>query len=115
MPSAAGGKWGGVAGIKKLLGANAFKIIEKEEIERIVVRAKKFIHNHGAVITFQKNAWENLRSENDPVYTIDMAKEGKLAGKVKGDSDIWLYGVPPTRLVGPCRKILIGVRDAIYE
>jgi hypothetical protein len=115
MPSAAGGKWGGVAGIIKLLGAKAFKIIEKEEIERIVTSAQKFIQNHGAVITFQKNAWENLRSKDDPAYTIDRAKKGKLTGNLKGHSDIRLYGVPPTRLVGPCRKILIRVKNAINE
>jgi hypothetical protein len=113
MPSAAGGKWSGVAGIQKLLGAAAFRTIEKEETERIISCARKFVQKNGAVITFQKNAWENLRSENDPVYSIDKAKGGKLIGHLKGNAGILLYGVPPTRLVVPCCNALkrISVRQ----
>ena len=88
MPSAAGGKWSGVAGIQKLLGTTAFRLIEKEETERIISCARKFVQNNGAVITFQKNAWENLRSENDPKYTIDRAKNGELIGHLKGNAGI---------------------------
>ena len=113
MPSAAGGKWSGVAGIQKLLGTAAFRLIEKEETERIISCALKFVQNKGAVITFQKNAWENLRSENDPVYTIDRAKNGKLIGHLKWNAGIRLYGVPPTRLVGPCSKALKQIGDEI--
>ena len=113
MPSAAGGKWSGVAGIQKLLGAAAFRLIEKEETQRIISCALKFVQNEGAVITFQKNAWENLRSENDPVYTIDRAKNGKLIGHLKWNAGIRLYGVPPTRLVGPCSKALKQIGDEI--
>lgn len=113
MPSAAGGKWSGVAGIQKLLGAAAFRMIEKEETEQIIKCARKFVQDDGAVITFQKNAWENLRSENDPVYAIGKARAGKLIGRVKGNMDIQLYGVPPTRLVGPCRDALMQIGDAI--
>lgn len=109
MPNAAGGKWGGVAGIQKLLGSAAFRMIEKEETERIISCAKNFVQNKGAVITFQKNAWENLQSENDPEYTIDAAKNGKLVGHLKGNSNIQLFGVPPTRLVGPCSKTLTQI------
>jgi hypothetical protein len=113
MPSAAGGKWSGVAGIHKLLGAAAFRLMEKEEIERITGLARKFVQNNGAVVTFQKNAWENLRSENDPVYGIDRAKNGKLAGRLKGNSKIRLFGVPPTRLVGPCCDSLRRIKKEI--
>ena len=113
MPSAAGGKWSGVAGIQRLLGSAAFRLIEKEETERIISCARKFVQDDGAVITFQKNAWESLRTENDPVYSIDKAKEGKLIGRLKGNAGIILYGVPPTRLIGPCCNALkrISVRQ----
>ena len=106
MPSAAGGKWSGVAGIQKLLGSAAFRLIEKEETERVISCARKLVQNNGAVITFQKNAWENLRSENDPEYSIGKAKEGQLIGHLKRNADIQLYGVPPTRLMGPCSEAL---------
>jgi hypothetical protein len=115
IPSASGGKWSGVAGIQKLLGKAAFSLIEKEETERIISCAQKFIQNNGAVITFQKNAWENLRSENHPEYSIDKVKEGKLIGHLKGNSKIQLFGVPPTRLVGPCCEALKKVRRKIIR
>ena len=35
MPSAPGGKWGGVAGVQKLIGAKALRELEKEETFRI--------------------------------------------------------------------------------
>jgi hypothetical protein len=113
MPSAAGGKWSGVAGIQKLLGSAAFRLIEKEETQRIISCAKKFVQNNGAVITFQKNAWENLRSKKDLEYTIDRAKNDKLVGRLKGNSDIQLFGVPPTRLVGPCCDSLRRIKKEI--
>lgn len=107
LPSAAGGKWGGVAGIRKLFGADAFKLIEEEETQRIVKCIRKFVRNKdGAVITFQRNAWENLRSLQNPPYEIGAARKGKLKGTVKDVSDIPLYGVPPTRLSGPCADTL---------
>jgi hypothetical protein len=89
----------------------AFSLIEKEETERIIKGARKFVQNECAVITFQKNAWENLRFENDPKYTIDRAKNGMLSGHLKGNSKIQLFGVPPTRLVGPCRKTLKRIKN----
>ena len=36
MPSAPGGKWGGVAGIQKLIGAKAMKRLEEAEMERVL-------------------------------------------------------------------------------
>lgn len=106
MPSAPGGKWGGVAGVQKLIGAKALREMEKEETFRIIAVAKKFIKHKGAVITFQKNAWNNLRSKNDPVYRIDDARGNRLKGTLKSATHIPLYGVPPTRLSGPCRDVL---------
>jgi hypothetical protein len=115
MPSAAGGKWSGVAGIQKLLGKAAFSLIEKEETEQIIKGARKFVQIEGAVITFQKNAYENLRSENDTEYSILMARGNRLIGKVKGTTNIRLYALPPTRLVGPCCDALKKVRKKIIR
>jgi hypothetical protein len=106
MPSAAGGKWGCVAGIRRLFGAAAFKLIEKEETQRVVTCVRRFVRNNGAVITFQRNAWENLRSPENPLYTIDDAKKGRLTGTVKEGAIIPLFCVPPTRLAGPCAQKL---------
>ena len=106
MPSSAGGPWSGVAGIRKLFGASPLKRLEALETERILDVAKRFLTNPGIAVTFQRDAWESLRSENDPRYTINKAREGKLRGSVNGMPQIPLLGVPPTRLLGPARDVL---------
>ena len=106
MPSAAGGKWGGVAGIRKLLGAKAFRKLEQAELGRVLECAEKFVDSKGGVVAFQKNAWNALCSDGDPEYNIDLAKTGKLKGTLKGSQKIHLLCAPPTRLSGPCRRIL---------
>ena len=106
MPSAAGGPWSGVAGIRKLLGSKAMSKMESAERERIIRYARKFLEPGGVAVVFQKNAWEGLRSEGDPPYSIDLAKRGKLQGSLAGMADVPLLGVPPTRLIGPCRRVL---------
>jgi hypothetical protein len=106
MPSSAGGPWSGVAGVRKLLGSKARSQLESVERERIMSYARKFLEPGGVVVAFQKNAWEGLRSEGDPPYSIDLAKRGKLIGSLGGMPDIPLFGAPPTRLIGPCRKVL---------
>jgi len=44
-------------------------------------------------------------------YRIGIAKNGKLVGHLKGNSKIQLFGVPPTRLVGPCREALKRIKN----
>ena len=106
MPSSAGGPWSGVAGIRKLIGKRAMERLERFERERIMEVIIRFLKPEGAVVTFQKDAWNGLRSVDNPEYSIDLAKTGKLRGTVNGLPYIPLFGVPPTRLVGPCRRIL---------
>ena len=106
MPSAPGGKWGGVAGIQKLIGAKAMRRLEQAERKRVVECSRDFLANDGEVVSFRKNAWGTLKSDEDPPYNINLAKAGKLMGKMKKCPDIHLFGVPPTRIIGPCRGIL---------
>jgi len=106
MPSAPSGKWSGVTGVQKLIGAKAMRELEKEETLRVIECAKKFLSAKGVAVAFQKNAWNALKSEGDVSYSIDDAKDGKLKGTLKGMSNIPLIGVPPTRLSGPCFNIL---------
>jgi len=56
FPSAPGDKWGGVAGVQKLIGVKAFRKLEQEESSRVLKLAEKFINPKGAAIAFQKNA-----------------------------------------------------------
>jgi len=106
FPSAPGKKWGGVAGVQKLIGVRALRKLEREENARVLKLAEKFINAKGAAIAFQKNAWNSLRSEKDAEYSIGAAREGRLKGTLKGHNDLALLCVPPTRLAGPCRTAL---------
>ena len=106
MPSSAGGTWSGVAGIRSVLGKRAMEELESFERGRVFQAAEKFLNNGGRAVTFQRGAWEGLRSEHDPPYSITAAKEGKLRGRLRGMKKVPLYGVTPTRLVGPCRRVL---------
>lgn len=115
MPSSAGGPWSGVAGIRKLFGAQPLKRLEAFETERILEVAKRFLTNGGLAVTFQRNAWEGLRSENDPRYSISTAREANLRGSLKGFPKIPLLGVPPTRLIGPARDVLRRVLSVYRE
>jgi hypothetical protein len=112
MPSPAGGCWSGVAGIRKLFGANPLKRLETFETERILEVAKRFLTNDGIAVTFQRNGWEGLHSQTDPDYSIRTAREVNLRGSLKGFPKIPLLGVPPTRLIGPARDAL---RRALSE
>jgi len=95
-----------VAGVQKLIGVRALRKLEQEESTRVFKLAEKFISPRGAVIAFQKNAWNGLRAENDSRYSIGAAREGILKGNLKRRDDLILFCVPPTRLAGPCRKAL---------
>ena len=106
MPSSAGGPWSGVAGIRKLIGTRALKRLEPYERERVIEVVKRFLVPGGVAVTFQKDAWNGLRSVNDPAYSISLARTGKLRGTLNGLPQIPLLGVPPTRLLGPTRKVL---------
>lgn len=108
-PSPAGGPWGGVAGVQKLFGKKTFDKIETEEQRRVIQCAQSFAGSGGAVVTFQKNAWNALRSDKDPAYSIGKARAGELVGSLKADNGIPLYGAPPTRLVAPCRQVLSNI------
>jgi len=106
MPSAPSGPWSGIAGVQKLIGAKAMKELEKEESQRVIECAKKFLGSNGVAVAFQKNAWNGLKSDKDISYSIDDARNGKLKGTLKDAPNIPLLGVPPTRLSGPCSGML---------
>ena len=114
MPSAPGGKWGGVAGIQKLIGAKAMRRLEDVERERVVKCASEFLSTDGVVVSFQKNAWNSLKSDEDPAYNINLAKTGTLIGRLKNCPGVSLFGVPPTRLLVPCREVLSKVLMVDY-
>ncbi|MEE9517244.1 MAG: hypothetical protein V3V52_09070 [Candidatus Adiutricales bacterium] len=106
MPSGASGPWSGVGGVQKLIGAKAMKRLGDAEKDRILETSNNFLNDKGVVLTFQKNAWEILRSDEDPAYEITLAKSGRLKGSLGDRPGIKLFGLPPTRLVGPCSRVM---------
>ena len=80
--------------------------MEQEESARVLKLAEEFINPKGTAIAFQKNAWNSLCSETDPQYSISAARAGTLKGTLKGLNELPLFCVPPTRLSGPCGKVL---------
>ena len=108
MPSGASDKWSGVAGIQKLVGIKAFRKLEHEEKKRVTNAIDKFVTKNGAVVAFQKNAWENMKTANDPDYSREIVNKDGLTGKVD-NKDINLICVPPTRLSGPCSRVLANL------
>jgi len=106
MPSGASDKWSGIAGVQKLIGAKAMRRLEVEETRRVVECAKKYLTPNGIAVAFQKNAWNGLKSEGDVSYSLKNANKGNLIGTLKNMPSIPLIGVPPTRLSGPCSRVL---------
>ena len=109
MPSAPGGQYGGVASIQKLIGAKAMKRLEEAERERVIECSRDFLSNNGIVVSFQKNAWNTLKSDEDPPYDSNLTKAGKLIGEMENSPGIVLFAVPPTRIIPPCRDVLSKV------
>lgn len=87
----------GVKGINYLLGAKAFHRLSDQEEKRIARLVRKFIGSRGAIIAFQKEAYNRLRSLDAPMYDIDLARQGLLAGNYISGQQIFLAGAPPTR------------------
>ena len=106
MPSGASGKWAGIAGVQKLVGVKALRRLEKEEQKRMLECAKKFLSPNGIAVAFQKNAWNSLKSDEDISYSLKNANNGNLKGTLKDMPNTPLLGVPPTRLSGPCSRVL---------
>ena len=75
MPNGSGDKSSGVAGVQKLIGTKALRRLEKEEQNRVLECARKFLSPNGIAVAFQKNAWSGLKSKKDILYCIDTARQ----------------------------------------
>ncbi|MFU8772424.1 MAG: hypothetical protein ACNA8H_08395, partial [Anaerolineales bacterium] len=92
-------KWGGVQGLRRLFGRSAMSLIIAEENRRIARSIQSFIPGIGAVLAFQKDVYERLRSVDSLKYSLDRAMSGQLLGRYKNRVEIRLFGAPPTRLI----------------
>jgi hypothetical protein len=97
--SASDPKWSGVLGLRTLFRSKALRIISHHEENRIDGLITKFIGSTvGGIITFQKDAYDRVRSVDSPAYSQELANSGLLQGKYKNSRNILLAGAPPTRL-----------------
>jgi hypothetical protein len=87
-----GGQW-----TKKAVGAEAFRMITREEEHRIEMLVSKFLPSGGAMIAFQKDAYNGVRSPETPIYSSKQARQGALLGKYRDSENVLLVGSPPTR------------------
>lgn len=105
MPSGASNDWSGVAGIHKLIGIKALRRLENEEKKRLLKTIDNFVTQNGAVVVFQKNAWQNMKAPTDQDYAREIVNKKGLTGTVD-TRNIELICVPPTRISGSCSRIL---------
>lgn len=118
IPSAASGPpWSGVGGLRRLFGRKALCSIEGEEQCRIGNTVRDFMATGGGVMAFQRDAYEGIRADGAPTYSLVFAKEGKLYGKCKYASDVYLMGAPPTRYLhsGKSQDILAQLKDRLVD
>ena len=99
MPSPTIGKWSGVAGLKRLFGVNSFKKISESEKERVESLIKNHIGPKGMVLTFQKDAYERIKSEGSPDYDHKKTLAGGIESKCQITPQVKLYCLAPTRLM----------------
>jgi hypothetical protein len=118
MPSPASEKsWGGVSGLQRLFSKKALEQIWEAEKFRINELIRRFIKEDGAVITFQKDAWNGIKSKNDPHYCRAEMLEGYLMGKCDCCEGVRLYCAPTTRniLGKKSIEILADIKKSILN
>lgn len=91
-------RWSGVSGLKALFGSHAFRLIVDAERNRLAQTIAHFMATPGAVIAFQRDAYEGLRANAAPPYAAPIARVGALTSPSAADHPIPLFGAPPTRL-----------------
>lgn len=85
--------------MRRLFGSSAVKLIFAEENRTIARSIESFIPEAGAILAFQKDAYESLRSVESTEYSLQRALSGQLSGRYKNREEIRLFGAPPTRFM----------------
>ena len=73
-------------------GGRVLRKLEQEESTRVFKLSEKFNNSKGAVIAFQKNAWNSLRSINDSDYSLNSPKRSSSIPVTKNGriSKLWV-------------------------
>ena len=91
-------EWAGVSGLVKLFGRPAARLIATAERTRLAETIARHVTGRGAVVAFQKDAYEGLRDQSAPPYTFADACAGRLRSESAASCPVRLFGAPPTRL-----------------
>ena len=107
--------WEGVSGLVKLFGRPGMRLIATAERARLASTISRHVTGQGAVVAFQKAAYEELRDPSAPPYTLADAREGRLRSRSAAGYPVRLFGVPSTRLARTqmFRRVLMEYADAI--
>lgn len=99
MPSPASDpKWSGVAGLRRLFGARAFREIAECEKRRLESLIGGFVGQPGgAVVAFQKDAYWGVKDCGSPERAVAHEGGWHLLEARCADSKARLFGMPPTR------------------
>src|SRR5215470_239277 len=90
-------RWSGVSGLKNLFGSRALRLIAHAERQRLAQTIARFMTEAGAVVAFQRDAYEGLRANAAPAYTAPIARVGALTSPSAAAYPVPLFGAPPTR------------------
>ncbi|MGH3921668.1 MAG: hypothetical protein ACRDTT_02125, partial [Pseudonocardiaceae bacterium] len=91
-------RWSGVAGLKTLFGSRALRLIAEAERARLSTTIAQYMAKPGAVVAFQRDAYEGLRERSAPPYAATTARAGELSSASAAGCAVPLFGAPPTRL-----------------
>lgn len=89
-------QWAGVAGLTRLFGQSACRAIAAAERRRLSTPIAACAE-HGAVVAFQRDAYEYLRDPLDRPYTAAAARAGALSSRLAAEHPVRLFAAPPTR------------------
>lgn len=96
LPSPPGGRWGGVAGLRRLLGLGFAQIVSAEH--RVIRRLIETRARYGdLILVLQKDAYVTMKPESAPAYDVLTLRTTPLNSHY-GRSGVKLMCIPPTRL-----------------
>lgn len=107
-------RWAGVAGLVRLFGQPALRAIAEAERTRLATTIGAYVSD-GAVVAFQRDAYEYLRDPAARPYSSAAARAGLLSSPLAANHLIPLFAAPPTRYAHTqaFRDALDGYRSQI--
>lgn len=97
VPSPPGGRWGGVAGLRRLFGKKFERILSAElvAVRGLIDASAK---PGDCVLVFQKDTYTALRQPDAPAYDVSLLRRAAIIGEYTRDG-VDLVCIPPTRLL----------------